>query len=203
MIETDQPSSDQMDTETTSLDLGETGEGRVLTTMDNILSLARNPSSKVTVVSDDAQQITCKRQRGSSESGISPATPQARASTILHQHYVSETMQILRQPRNFRVQIVEVFDISRRGRDFGTLQDNKMFSDRIIDWILRRWTTKIGGGKTVKPEEVDPETPKASGTREGHVRPSREAHVQPGRDMDLDPEAPKASGTREGHVQSM
>ena len=45
---------------------------------------------------------------------------------------------------------MEVFDISIRGRDFGTLRAGKMLSDGIIDWILNWWTTQIGGDTGVK-----------------------------------------------------
>ena len=145
MIETDQPPPDQIDTETVSLGLAPTGEGRLLTSTDNILNVARDPSLKATTVSGNAQQTTCKRQWGSPELGTSLAAPKGRVSAILYQHYVSETMQILCQTHNFREQIVDAFDISIRGRDFGTLQADKILSDGIIDWMLRWWTTQIGG----------------------------------------------------------
>ena len=149
MIETDQPPPDQMDTETDSPGLGQTGEGHLLTFTDNILSVARYPSLTATATSDYAQQTTCRRQRVSPESGTSLVAPKARASTILHQHYVREAMHILRQPRNFHAQIVEVFDISIRDRDFGTLRSGKMLSDGIIDWMLNWWTSQIRGGTGV------------------------------------------------------
>ena len=117
MIATDQPPPDKMDTETASLGLGQTGEGRLLTSTDNILSVARHPSLKATAISGNAQQTASKRQWGSPASETSLVAPKARTSAILHQHYVSEVMQIFRQSRNFRAQIVDAFEISIRGRD--------------------------------------------------------------------------------------
>ena len=71
MIETDQPPPDQMDTDTDSPGLGKTGEWQLLTFTDNILGVARSPSLTATEASGKAQQTTCKRQRGSPESGTS------------------------------------------------------------------------------------------------------------------------------------
>ena len=99
MMETDKPPPDQMDTETNISGPDQAEEGHLLTHTDDTVSVERYPM-RTSASSTNAQQITCKRQRGLPDLGTSLTTPKTRVSAIIHQHYVSEAMQILCQPRS-------------------------------------------------------------------------------------------------------